>query len=90
MITLAQCAAFAGLSQNKMLLGASPSTKHRALLSSYLLNFWRGPEVVRDMIIDDIHMSIACGAKKHAADLLVVLRRFLSDYPEARLEQPSL
>lgn len=87
MITFAQCAAFAGLSPCKIILGISPSAAHRSLLSSYLVNLWRGPEVVRDMIVTDIGMSVDLGALKHAADLLIVLRQFLSDYPDARLEQ---
>jgi hypothetical protein len=81
---------FSGLTEHEIILGAAPYEVHRLLLSGYLLNLWRGPGVVREMIIDDLHMSVACGALKRAADLLIVLRRFLSDYPEARRNQISL
>jgi hypothetical protein len=87
MITSEQCKAFAGLSPNEMVLGAAPSTRHNSLLSSYLLNMKRGPEALRELIVSDIRASLDIGADKLAADLLVVLRRFLSEYPEARLVQ---
>src|SRR5271166_4780129 len=87
MITFTQCAALAGLCPNEIILGVTPSANHHSLLSSYLLNLWRGPKIVRDMIVTDICQSVDLGALKRAADLLIVLRRFLSDYPGARLEQ---
>ena len=83
-ITFEQCAVFAGLAPNEMILGATPSRKHHSLLLSYLLNRKRGPERMRKMIVADIRASLDIGAPKMAADLLVVLRWFLSDYPEAR------
>jgi hypothetical protein len=89
MVTVKQCAAFAGLASRHMILGATPSVRHRALLSSYVLNLWRGPRVVRKMIVADIRMWLDLGAPEYAADLLIVLRRFLFDYPESRLEQQS-
>jgi len=89
MITVEQCAAFAGLAPNKIVLGATPSATHRVLLSGYLLNLWRGPKAVRKMIVADIHMWLDLGMPDYAADLLIVLRRFLSDYPEGRLERQS-
>ena len=71
------------------LLGITPSPKHRVLLSAYVLNLWRGPEIVRSMIVTDIRSCLDLGMRNQAADLFIVLRKFLSDYPEARLEQPS-
>ena len=44
MITVEQCAEFSGLTSNETVLGATPSAEHRALLSSYVLNLWRGPK----------------------------------------------
>ncbi len=89
MIAVAECEKFAGLASTEMLLGVEPCDRHRVLLSGYLLNLWRGPQRVRRMIIDDMRLSIDLGMRSHAADLLIVLRGFLSDYPEARLELPS-
>ena len=87
MITVEQCAEFAGLASHEMVLGATPSARHRVLLSSYVLNLWRGPKTVRKMIVAHIRIWLDLGMVKEAADLVVVLRQFLSDYPEARLEQ---
>jgi hypothetical protein len=87
MITVEQCAEFTGLALNEMVLGAIPSTRHRVLLSSYVLKLWRGPKTVRKMIVAAIRTRLDLGMVKESADLVVVLRQFLSDYPEARLEQ---
>lgn len=84
MITLAQCVVFAGLSSKEMILGATPSARHNSLLSSYLLNLDRGPVAVRDMIVADLRSFLDLGARQRAADLLIVLRSFLYDYPQAR------
>jgi hypothetical protein len=64
MITVTQCAAFAGLASDELIVGISPSAKHSLLLSSYLLNLERGPLAVRDMIIADLRrfMSLERGS----------------------------
>jgi hypothetical protein len=87
MITVEQCAEFAGLASHELVLGAIPSAKHRVLLSSYVLNLWRGPKTVREMIVADIRAWLDLGMPDCAADFLLVLREFLSYYPEARLER---
>jgi len=38
------------------------------------------------MIVAHIRIWLDLGMVKEAADLVVVLRQFLSDYPEAKLE----
>jgi|APFre7841882630_1041343.scaffolds.fasta_scaffold187160_1 hypothetical protein len=86
MVTVKECAAFARLATNEMVLGTTPSAAHRVLLSSYLLNLWRGPKTVRKMIVADIRMWLDFGMPAQASDLLIVLRQFLSDYPESRLD----
>jgi hypothetical protein len=90
MITAAQCAAYAGLESSELLLGATPSERHYSLLASYLLNLQRGVLPVRDMIVADLRAFIDLGARQRAADLLLVLRLFLSAYPEARYAEGSL
>jgi hypothetical protein len=65
------------------------SPKHKSLLLSYVFNLKRGPSAVREMIVADIRLAIDLGASKRAADLLLVLRAFLSEYPEARIVQQS-
>ena len=65
-------------------LGPTLSDAHRALLSSYLLNLWRGPEAVRKLIVADIRLWIELGAPERAADGFLVLKQFLYDFPEAK------
>jgi hypothetical protein len=88
-IKFKHCAMFADLAQSEMVLGATPHPRHHTLLASYLLNLWRGPEVVREIIVGDIRAALDLGAPKRAADLLIVLRLFLSEYPEGRIMQYS-
>lgn len=84
MISVTQCADFAGLASNETMLGVVPSARHRLLLSGYLLNSRRGQAAVRDMIVADLRAALDLGARLRAADLLIVLRFFLTDHPEAR------
>ena len=84
MITVRQCADYAGLAPSEMLLGTPPSNRHLSLLASYLLNLWRGEVAVRKIILADLRAFIDLGALEQAADLLLVLRIFLTRYPEAR------
>lgn len=84
MITIEQCKIFSGLVSNEVVMGAVPSAKHRARLSGYLLNLKWGEETVREIIVADIRAALDLGAISRAGDLLVVLRLFLSEHPEAR------
>ena len=86
MVSVRECATFARLASHQIFLGATPSAKHRVLLSSYLLSLWRGPKAVQRMIVADIGMWLDLGMPEQASDLLIVLRQFLSDYPESRFE----
>jgi hypothetical protein len=88
MITLTQCAAFAGLTANEFVLGVSPSAKHQLPLSSYLVHLGRGQAAVREIIVADLRIFLDLGVSQRAADLLIVLRLFLSDYPDARCVSP--
>jgi hypothetical protein len=83
-ITIEQCKVFSGLVSNEVVMGAVPSPKHRARLSGYLLNLKWGQATVREMIVADIRAALDLGALNRAGDLLVVLRLFLSEHPEAR------
>lgn len=78
LMTVARCAELCGLGPEEIVLGVSPSAMHDSLFDSYLLQrhlTWAG---LRDMIVADLRMALDLGAKKRAADLLIVLRRFLS------------
>lgn len=86
MISVSQCAGYADLDRSELLIGPSHCAEHDALLASYLLNLRADSVTVRDMIRADLRAFIDLGARKRAADLFLVLRLFLSRYPEARLD----
>ena len=85
MVTLAHCAEFAGLDSSELFVSSGFSPKHKALLVSYVLNLNHGPGTVREMIVADIRAAIDLRAPERAADLLLVLRVFLFEHPEARM-----
>jgi hypothetical protein len=55
-----------------------------AALAQYLLSQARGPEKIRAILRDDIRSALARGDRKHARELFMALRHFLSVHPEAR------
>lgn len=84
MISLSDCIAMCGLSEDEVL--AIAEHEHipeiaAAALGQYLLNQKHGPETIRDMIRDDIRAALARNDREHARDLLMALRHFLSDHP---------
>ena len=84
MISMQQCAEFAGLAPDEVVTDVAVSRRHAESLASYLFNIHRGAESVRQMIIADLLGFLDLGLRAKASDALVVLRMFLSDYPEAR------
>jgi len=85
MVTLAHCAEFTGLDSSELFVSSGFSPKQKSLLLSYVLNLNHGPGAVREMIVADIRAAIDLGATERAADLLLVLRVFLYEHPEARM-----
>ncbi len=81
MVKVRHDAGFAGLVSGEIGSSEVLSPEHRSLLSSYRLNLTRGQKVVHDMIVADINASLDLGASKHATDLSVVLRAFISEFP---------
>ncbi len=79
MIGLSRCARLAGLTPDEIFIGVEESDRHRRLLFSYLLNLHHGRRTVRNMIVVDLRGFVDLGAEARAADLLVVLRMFVSD-----------
>jgi hypothetical protein len=69
---------------DELALCAVPSARHKSLLSSYLFNLERGENTVCRMIIGDFWGLMELGAQEQAADALLVLRLFLSDYPNGK------
>ncbi len=84
-----ECAACPAHSYDETLPNVPLSAKQCRLLSSYLLNLERGSAGVREMIVGDIDRYRDLGAHQQACDLSLVLKCFLSEFPEAR-EMPEL
>jgi hypothetical protein len=85
-ITLEDCIAFCGLTEEEVL--AIAEHEHRpeivaCALAEYLLNQEHGPEKIRDMIVDDVRAAQARGDAKHVRTLLHVLHHFLKAHPQA-------
>jgi hypothetical protein len=87
MITLEDCIAFCGLTEEEVLAIAEhehlPEIGSTAL-AAYLLSQERGSEMVRDMIVDDIRQAQLHCDRTHVLTLLHVLHHFLRSHPEAR------
>jgi len=87
MITLEDCIAFCGLTEEEVLAIAEherlPEIAATAL-ASYLLRQEHGTGIVRDMILDDIRQAQHCGDRQHIVTLLHVLHHFLKTHPEAK------
>jgi hypothetical protein len=46
---------------------------------------WRGTDAVRELIVANIRTALDIGALTRAADNLLALRLFLTEFPEAQL-----
>jgi hypothetical protein len=71
MITIEDCIAFCGLTEQEVL--AIAEHEHipeaaAAALAEYLLNCPKGAGQIRDMICDDIRTALDRGDNKHAAE----------------------
>jgi hypothetical protein len=83
-ISMQQCAEFAGLPPDEVVADVAVSKRHVTLFASYLLNIHRGAVNVRQMMVADLRGFLDLGMRDKASDALVILRIFLSDYPSAR------
>jgi len=85
MITIEDCIAMCGLEKQEVL--AIAEHEHipeiaAAALAQYLLSQEHGTEKIRDFLRDDIRAALARSDLKHARELLMALRHFLSAHPE--------
>jgi len=90
MITLEDCLAFCGLTEQEVLAIAEHEHMPEiaaAALAEYLMCREHGTEKIRDMIVDDIRASQARNDRQHVLTLLHVLHHFLRTHPEACPEQ---
>ena len=87
MISLEDCIALSGLSEEQILAIAEhehvPEIDATAL-AQYLLKQEHGMEKIRDMIVDGIRQAQQRRDKEHTLTLLHVLHHFLKAHPEAR------
>jgi len=88
MISLDDCIAMCGLTEDEV--AAIAEHEHvpeivAATLGSYLLHQAHGSERIRQMLVDDIHASLAVGDNRHAALLMAAMQHFLSLHQEAAL-----
>ena len=85
MITLEDCIAFCGLSEEVVLVIAEreriPEIVAAALASS-MLSLENGAEKIRNMIVDSIREAQHYGDRKHVLRLLHVLHHFLREHRE--------
>lgn len=86
MITVQDCIALCGLNEAEVLAIAEhehvPEVVAAGLAES-LLKQRHGIEQVRHIIIDDIKAAHDRGDRKHVSELLVCLKHFLDEHPEA-------
>jgi hypothetical protein len=83
MITLEDCIAMCGLSEQEVL--AIAEHEHipeiaAAALAQYLLCQDHGSEKIRDMLQDDIRAALSRGDRRHARELFMALHHFLSTH----------
>lgn len=87
MITLEDCIALSGLSEEEIL--AIAEHEHipagaAVAMARYLSKAAGGVEVVCTMIIDDIRAAQASGNRDHTRELLHILHHYLRAHPEAQ------
>jgi hypothetical protein len=85
MISLEDCIAFSGLSEDEVAIGEHEHIPQMAAcaLADYLLKEPHGSETIRAMIVDDIQQALCTGRIRHAQELFMALRHFLKGHPEA-------
>jgi hypothetical protein len=91
MITLQDCIAFCGLTEEEVL--AIAEHEHvpemaAAALADYLLKQRRGADKIHTMIVEDIRAALHRGDREHARELFAALQHFLETHPEHWVPQP--
>lgn len=87
MITLEDCIAMSGLTEEEILAIAEHEHVPEAVacgLAQYLAESEGGFEAIRDIIVDDIRTAQRAQDTAHVQELLHVLHHFLREHPEAR------
>ena len=86
MISLEDCLAMCGVDEEEV--AAIAEHEHlpqiaAAALARYLLNDTGGEQEIRRMIVDDIRKALVENRLRHATELLMALRHYLSEHPRA-------
>jgi len=89
MVALGDCLTLCGLSEAEVL--AIAEHEHipeiaAAALADYLLYDKNGMIEIRNMILDDIRAAHERNDDRHARELVMALRHFLQEHPEAACE----
>jgi hypothetical protein len=87
MISIEDCVAFSGLSEEEVLAIAEHEHVPEAVacgMAQYLSADHSGREQIRDMIVDDIRAAQQQGNPQHVRELLHVLHHFLRTHPDER------
>lgn len=85
MITLQDCIAFCGLTEEEVLALAEHEHVPEIIatgLAETLMKERHGPEKVRAMIVEDIRAALKRGDRRHAQELFAALCHFLKSHPE--------
>ena len=77
MTPVARCARLSGLLAHEIILGVSLGWRHERLLAAYRDSGVR--DAVWPRLVSDIRNAVRAGEPQRAADLLIVLRRWLAD-----------
>ena len=88
MISLEDCVAMCGLDHEE--IAAIAEHEHMpeiaaAALANYLLRRSGGEAAIRGMIVDDIRTALAEKRLQDATGLLMALRHFMTEHPDAAL-----
>jgi hypothetical protein len=86
MLTLQDCLALSELSEDEILAIAEHENLTEAValeLGNVLAQTAAGERFIEGMIVDDIVAAQRAGNLRHAAELKLVLQRYIAQHPEA-------
>jgi hypothetical protein len=86
MISLEDCIALCGLEPDEVAAVAEHEHVPEMVATEIAYDLLRhpgGPRVIRQLIVDDFRSALAAGNRHHAAQLLMTLRHYLHEHPEA-------
>jgi hypothetical protein len=92
MISLQDCIAICGLDESEV--RAIAEHEHvpemvAAAMAQYMMRQAHGPETVLKYIVDDVRAANERGDQQHVRELLMCMKHFLHEHPEAVPASPS-